>query len=64
MISGLLADLFWGQSLGFNLLLFAVIGYLNGIDVYKRQGLTWPHAKLGILMSLEYLAREGLITLS
>ena len=32
--------------------------------VYFQGGLTWPHAKLGILMSLEYLAREGLITLS
>ncbi len=26
--------------------------------VYFQGGLTWPHAKLGILMSLEYLARE------
>lgn len=31
--------------------------------VYFQGGLTWPHAKLGILMSLEYLVREGLVTL-
>ena len=28
--SGLLADLFWGSALGFNMLLYAVIGYANG----------------------------------
>ena len=27
--------------------------------VYFQGGLTWPHAKLGILMSLEYLVRDG-----
>ena len=27
---GLLFDLFWGGALGFNMLLFTVIGYLNG----------------------------------
>ena len=31
--------------------------------VYFQGGLTWPHAKLGILMSLEYLVRAGIITL-
>ena len=31
--------------------------------VYFQGGLTWPHAKLGILMSLEYLTREGIVTL-
>ena len=31
--------------------------------VYFQGGLTWPHAKLGILMSLEYLLREGLVRL-
>lgn len=31
--------------------------------VYFQGGLTWPHARLGILMSLEYLVREGLVTL-
>jgi len=31
--------------------------------VYFQGGLTWPHAKLGILMSLEYLVRKGLVTL-
>lgn len=31
--------------------------------VYFQGGLTWPHAKLGILMSLEYLVREGLVKL-
>ena len=31
--------------------------------VYFQGGLTWPHAKAGILMSLEYLVREGLVTL-
>lgn len=30
--------------------------------VYFQGGLTWQHAKFGILMSLEYLMREGLIT--
>lgn len=30
IISGLLIDLFWGEVLGFNMLLFTVIGYLNG----------------------------------
>lgn len=31
--------------------------------VYFQGGLTWHHARLGILMSLEYLAREGLVVL-
>ena len=31
--------------------------------VYFQGGLTWPHAKLGILMSLEYLKRAGIVTL-
>lgn len=31
--------------------------------VYFQGGLTWPHAKLGILMSLEYMVREGIVTL-
>lgn len=31
--------------------------------VYFQGGLTWPHAKLGILMSLEYLVRKGLVRL-
>ncbi len=31
--------------------------------VYFQGGLTWPSAKLGILMSLEYLVRKGLVTL-
>ena len=31
--------------------------------VYFQGGLTWPHAKLGILMSLEYLVRKGLVKL-
>ncbi len=31
--------------------------------VYFQGGLTWPSAKLGILMSLEYLLRKGLVTL-
>ncbi len=31
--------------------------------VYFQGGLTWPSAKLGILMSVEYLARKGLVTL-
>lgn len=31
--------------------------------VYFQGGLTWPHAKLGVLLSLEYLHREGLVTL-
>lgn len=30
IISGLFVDLFWGEVLGFNMLLFTVIGYLNG----------------------------------
>ena len=30
--------------------------------VYFQGGLTWQHAKLGILMSLEYLVREDLVT--
>ncbi|MCC8141347.1 MAG: methionine gamma-lyase family protein [Lachnospiraceae bacterium] len=29
--------------------------------VYFQGGLTWPHAKLGILKSLQYLVQEGLI---
>ena len=29
--------------------------------VYFQGGLTWEHAKLGILMSLEYMMRDGLI---
>ena len=32
-------------------------------QVYFQGGLTWPHGKYGILMSLEYLVREGLVTL-
>ncbi len=31
--------------------------------VYFQGGLTWPHAKLGILVSLEYLKRAGIVTL-
>ena len=31
--------------------------------VYFQGGLTWYHAKLGILMSLEYLVRAGIVTL-
>lgn len=31
--------------------------------VYFQGGLTWPHAKLGILMSLEYLVRSGVVKL-
>jgi len=31
--------------------------------VYFQGGLTWPHGKLGILMSLEYLVREGVAVL-
>ena len=29
-VSGLLVDIFWGSALGFYMLLFAVIGYMNG----------------------------------
>ena len=29
-VSGILIDFFWGTALGFNMLLYAVIGYLNG----------------------------------
>lgn len=31
--------------------------------VYFQGGLTWPHAKLGILMSLERLVRQGIVTI-
>ena len=31
--------------------------------VYFQGGLTWPHAKLGILRSLEEMVRKGLVTL-
>ncbi len=31
--------------------------------VYFQGGLTWHHAKHGILMSLEYMAREGIVDL-
>lgn len=31
--------------------------------VYFQGGLTWPHAKLGILMSLEYLIRDHIVKL-
>ena len=30
-------------------------------DVYKRQGLTWYHAKLGILWSLQKLYERNLV---
>ncbi len=30
VISGMLIDLFWGSTLGFNMLVYAVIGYMNG----------------------------------
>ena len=30
VFSGLLVDVFWGNILGFHILLFAVIGYING----------------------------------
>ena len=33
-ISGLLVDVFWGNALGFNMLIFTVIGYANGM--FKR----------------------------
>lgn len=29
--------------------------------VYFQGGLTWPHGKLGIMMSLEYLIRDGVV---
>lgn len=29
-VSGLFVDLFWGSAMGFNMLLYAVIGYVNG----------------------------------
>ncbi|MCP1101688.1 cystathionine beta-lyase family protein involved in aluminum resistance [Aequitasia blattaphilus] len=32
-------------------------------NVYFQGGLTWPHAKFGILMSLEYLHRGGLVSI-
>ncbi len=31
--------------------------------VYLQGGLTWPHAKLGVLLSLEHMVRAGLVTL-
>ncbi|MBR6548867.1 MAG: methionine gamma-lyase family protein, partial [Clostridia bacterium] len=31
--------------------------------VYFQGGLTWAHAKLGILMSLQKLVEQGLVTL-
>ena len=31
--------------------------------VYFQGGLTWYHAKTGILMSLQKLAEQGLVTL-
>lgn len=31
--------------------------------VFFQGGLTWPHAKFGITMSLEHLVREGIVTL-
>lgn len=31
--------------------------------VFFQGGLTWPHAKLGITMSLEYLVRNGIVKL-
>lgn len=31
--------------------------------VYFQGGLTWQHAKLGILMSLEYMVRDGIVKL-
>lgn len=31
--------------------------------VYFQGGLTWHHGRLGILMSLEYLVREGVVVL-
>ncbi len=30
LVSGIIYDLFWGSVLGFNMLLFTVIGYMNG----------------------------------
>ena len=30
VVSGIMADLFWGNSLGFHILLYTVIGYMNG----------------------------------
>lgn len=32
-------------------------------SVYFQGGLTWPHGKLGILMSLEYLVRANVVSL-
>ncbi len=31
--------------------------------VYFQGGLTWPHAKLGIMMSLQKLTEKGLVKL-
>lgn len=30
VVSGIMADLFWGNSLGFHILLYTLIGYMNG----------------------------------
>ncbi len=30
VVSGIMVDLFWGSTLGFNILLYTVIGYMNG----------------------------------
>ncbi|MGF0032852.1 rod shape-determining protein MreD [Bariatricus sp. SGI.154] len=58
-VSGLFADLFWGSALGFNMLLYAVIGYVNGFfrRLFYDDDIKLPIALIG---ASEFL--YGLVT--
>ncbi len=48
-ICGLFMDLFWGNGLGFNMLLYTIIGYLNGTfeQLFYDEDITLPLVLIG-----------------
>ena len=58
-VSGLFVDLFWGQILGFHMMLFTVIGYLNGTfeRLFYDEDIKLP---IGLIAASEFF--YGLVT--
>ncbi|MCI9216950.1 rod shape-determining protein MreD [Lachnospiraceae bacterium 42-17] len=50
LTAGLFIDLFWGTSLGFHMLLFTIIGYMNGSfqKLYYDEDIKLPLVLIGI----------------
>ncbi len=48
--AGIFADLFWGSALGFNMLLFTFVGYLNGFfhKLFYDEDIKLPLVLIGI----------------